>query len=194
MDVFSNASLSPESCAQAQARINRQVLRINDLVDDILAFTEGRRTANLKPGNFQTFVADLADELQSDVSAKSIRIVLENEPPAGPISFDARRLGRVFHNLVQNAADFLDDKGVITLRFKSSDSELLVEIEDNGPGISPEIAGKLFQPFATHGKKHGTGLGLSICKKIIEDHGGKISVRSEAGRGAIFGFSLPLAK
>jgi signal transduction histidine kinase len=52
----------------------------------------------------------------------------------------------------------------------------------------------LFQPFATHGKAHGTGLGLSICKKIIEDHGGQIEARSLAGRGAIFRFTLPLAK
>ena len=57
---------------------------------------------------------------------------------------------------------------------------------------SPEIADRLFQPFATFGKSKGTGLGLAICKKIIEDHGGKISARSEPGRGAIFTFSLPL--
>jgi signal transduction histidine kinase len=52
----------------------------------------------------------------------------------------------------------------------------------------------LFQPFTTHGKQHGTGLGLSICKKIVEDHGGHISLRSEPGHGAIFAFTLPLPK
>jgi signal transduction histidine kinase len=80
------------------------------------------------------------------------------------------------------------------LRFKSGEKEITVEIEDNGPGISPEIAGQLFQPFATHGKAKGTGLGLSICKKIVEDHGGSISAHSEPGRGATFAFTLPLAK
>ena len=54
----------------------------------------------------------------------------------------------------------------------------------------PEIAAKLFEPFATFGKTHGTGLGLSICKKIIQDHGGDIFSRTEPGRGAIFVFSL----
>jgi len=84
--------------------------------------------------------------------------------------------------------------GVIFLRFESRAGEIVTEIEDTGAGIAPEVAGNLFQPFTTHGKTHGTGLGLSICKKIIEDHGGKIAVRSEAGRGAIFSFTLPLVK
>jgi signal transduction histidine kinase len=194
VDVFSNASLTPESRALAQSRISRQVMRINNLVEDILAFTEGRRIASLKPGDLRAFVLELVNELRADVSAKAIELILENEPPAGLIPFDAHRLSRVFHNLVQNAADFLGDGGRIYLRFKPDHGALLVEIEDTGPGVSPAIVGKLFQPFATHGKQQGTGLGLSICKKIIEDHGGKISVRSEAGRGAVFAFTLPLAK
>ena len=84
--------------------------------------------------------------------------------------------------------------GKIYLRFQLTETEICTEIEDSGPGIAPEMADKLFQPFATHGKTHGTGLGLSICKKIVEDHGGRISARSEAGRGAIFSFTLPLVK
>ena len=64
-------------------------------------------------------------------------------------------------------------------------------MEDTGPGVAPEIASKLFEPFATHGKEHGTGLGLSICKRIIEDHKGRIHARCDAGRGAVFSFTLP---
>jgi signal transduction histidine kinase len=103
-------------------------------------------------------------------------------------------LSRVFHNLVHNATDVMPGGGTVLLRFQTDEKEIITEIEDTGPGIAPEIAGQLFQPFATHGKAYGTGLGLSICKKIIEDHGGKISARSEPGRGAIFRFTLPLAK
>ena len=84
--------------------------------------------------------------------------------------------------------------GTVYLRFDAGEKESVTEIEDTGPGIAPEIAGQLFQPFATHGKAHGTGLGLSICKKIVEDHGGRIWVRNEPNRGAIFCFALPLAK
>ncbi len=193
-EIFSKPDLNPETRGQVQARIKRQVQRINDLVTDILAFTEGRSSADLRPNNFREFILELVADLESDASTKAIHIVLENEPPAGLFRFDARRLGRVFHNLVNNAKDFLDEGGQIFLRFKTGDGEILIEIEDTGPGIAPEIADKLFQPFTTHGKAHGTGLGLSICKKIIEDHGGKISARSEPNRGAIFCFTLPVTK
>jgi signal transduction histidine kinase len=193
-EIYANPVFPPDTRAEAKTRICRQVQRINDLVTDILAFTQGRRNTSIRPGDFRAFVRELAAELQSDIAAKKIRLVLENEPPVETLSFDPRTLGRVFQNLVHNATDFLDEDGTIFLRFKSGAGEILVEIEDTGPGIAPEIADRLFQPFATHGKTHGTGLGLSICKKIIEDHGGKISIRSEPGRGAIFCFSLPLAK
>jgi len=78
------------------------------------------------------------------------------------------------------------------LRFEARPSEVITEIEDTGPGIAPEVEGRLFEPFATHGKIHGTGLGLSICKRIIEDHHGWIKARNEPGRGAVFSFGLPL--
>ncbi len=193
-EIYANPALSPDTRAEAKNRICRQVQRISDLVTDILAFTEGRRNTSIRPGDFRAFVRELAVELQSDIAAKKIRLVVENEPPAESLSFDPRTLGRVFQNLVHNATDFLDEDGTIFLRFKPGPGEILVEIEDTGSGIAPEIAGQLFQPFATHGKAHGTGLGLSICKKIIEDHGGTVSARSEPGRGAIFSFTLPLVK
>ncbi len=68
---------------------------------------------------------------------------------------------------------------------------MVTEIEDGGQGIAPEIAGQLFEVFATHGKAHGTGLGLSICKRIIEEHHGWISARNQPGGGAVFSFGLP---
>jgi signal transduction histidine kinase len=88
----------------------------------------------------------------------------------------------------------MPDGGTIKLRFAKTDRELVTEIEDTGRGIAPEIAPRLFEAFATYGKAQGTGLGLSICKKIVEDHSGRISSRSEPGRGAIFWFSLPTPK
>lgn len=84
--------------------------------------------------------------------------------------------------------------GVIMVRATVRGSELVTEVEDTGPGIAPEMAQRLFEPFATHGKQNGTGLGLSICKKIVEDHGGKISARSEPGKGATFVFTLSLSR
>ena len=193
-EMLANPGLNTATRAQLPARIQRQVVRINDLVTDILAFTENRKRANSKPDDLRKFILELVAELKSELAEKNIQLTLENEPPAGLVPFDARQLGRVFYNLIHNALDFLDGGGNIFLRFKTGPGEILVEIEDTGPGIAPEIADKLFQPFATHGKSHGTGLGLTICKKIIEDHGGKIAARNEPGHGAIFSFTLPLAK
>jgi len=189
--MFDMPGVSPEIRAKAQLRIRKQVERISD----ILIFTQGAKPdANLKSADYRAFMLELIGDLRAEAELKSAQIEMQNVPPAVRVPFDPRRLSRVFFNLVGNATDVMLNGGKIFLRFQSSESEIVTEVEDTGPGIAPEIADKLFQPFTTHGKAHGTGLGLSICKKIIEDHGGKISVRSEAGRGAIFCFTLPLAK
>lgn len=195
-EMLPRAAANPGAQAEAQKRIIRQVYRINELVSDILSFTEGRNKLDLQPGDFHAFIRDLRHELQPDIATigKPIEFRLENEPPPVAIQFDRRGLTRVFHNLVHNAIQAMENGGGIVVRFKTNSDELTVDIEDNGPGIPPDLAGTLFQPFATHGKSHGTGLGLSICKKIVEDHGGKISARNRPERGAIFSFTLPLAK
>jgi len=193
-ELMSGPNATHNSREQAQARILRQVQRINDLATDILAFTEGRQKLKRQPEIFAGFFNELMAEVQADLAGRPVRLVLESEPPAVIISFDRRGLNRVLHNLCGNAADAMEKGGDIHLRCQADDGALTVEVEDSGPGIAPEIAGDLFQPFATHGKAKGTGLGLAICKKIIEDHGGKISARSEPGRGAVFTFTLPLPK
>jgi signal transduction histidine kinase len=191
-EMFALPDTSPELRAQAQVRIRKQVERVSDMVSDILIFTQGAKpAADLRPGDLRAFILELIGDLRAEAELKSAQIEMENAPPAGIVRFDPRRLSRVFFNLVGNATDSMLNGGKIFLRFQLNEKEFITEIEDTGPGIPPEIAGKLFQPFTTHGKAHGTGLGLSICKKIIEDHGGNISVRSEAGRGAIFRFTLP---
>ena len=194
-EMFDLPGISPEIRAKAQLRIRKQVERISDMVGDILIFTEGKpANIEIKPGDYRAFILELIADLRAEAELKSVRIERENTPPAIPVPFDPRRLRRVFYNLVHNATDAMPGGGTIFLRFQAGEKEITTEIEDSGPGIAPEIAGNLFQPFATHGKEHGTGLGLSICKKTVEDHGGRIWVRNEPRRGAIFCFTLPLAK
>ncbi len=194
-ETFDMPGISEELRARSQARIRKQVERISDMVGDILIFTEGKPTNTaIQAGDYRAFILELVADLRAEAEIKSVRIELENVPPATPVPFDPRRLSRVFHNLMHNATDAMSGGGTVYLRFDAGEKESVTEIEDTGPGIAPEIAGQLFQPFATHGKAHGTGLGLSICKKIVEDHGGRIWVRNEPNRGAIFCFALPLAK
>jgi signal transduction histidine kinase len=192
-ETLDRPDVRPEARAQAQVRIRKQVERISDMVGDILIFTEGKPAdAEIKPASYYTFVLDLIADLRAEAELKDARIEMQNEPPAILIQFNPRRLSRVFSNLVHNATDMMLNGGTIFLRFHCDEKEIVTEIEDTGPGIAPEIADKLFEVFATFGKAHGTGLGLSICKKIIEDHKGRIWARNEPGRGAVFAFALPL--
>ena len=192
--MLDRPDLRPEVCAQVQARVRKQVERISDLVGDILVFTEDKRPeAEIKPASYHAFILDLVADLRAEAEPRNVRIQMPKEPPAILLQFNPRRLSRVFYNLVHNAVDMMPNGGVITLRFLCDGKEIVTEIEDTGPGIAPEIADQMFEVFATFGKDHGTGLGLSICKKIIEDHRGRIWARNQPGRGAVLAFALPLA-
>ncbi len=191
--AMDNATL--EVRRAAKDRIRKQIDRLSDMINELLEFTRGSTAAVvLAKSNYAEFVRQLIEEIRPEVAAKSVAVELENEPPAVGLLMNPKRLAHVFYNIVHNACDAMPDGGTIKLRFEQTDKEVVTEIEDTGRGIAPEIAPRLFEAFATYGKAQGTGLGLSICKKIVEDHLGNISSRSEPGRGAIFSFSLPLHK
>jgi signal transduction histidine kinase len=187
------AENTPGSGRKAMVAIRQQVDRINDLVSEILDFTQGTAPdLVLPPLNYAQFVQDILPDLRDEATLKASSIELENQPPSISLPINPKRLRRLFFNLVHNATDAMPRGGRIILRFRSSAEELVTEVEDTGPGIAPEIADHLFEAFATYGKANGTGLGLSICKKIIADHHGWITTRTETGRGAIFEFAMPL--
>ena len=193
-EMFGKPDAPPAFRASAQTRVLKQVARVNDLITDVLQFTHGGQNLSCAPVNYPTFIKQIVDELTPELESRSVTITLGDAPPDITLSFDAKLLRRVFVNLIHNAAEVLPENGTVTLRFRQASGEIITAIEDNGPGIAPEIAERLFQPFATHGKAHGTGLGLSICKKIVEDHGGKISAQNNADGGAAFTFTLPMVK
>ena len=183
---------TPDIRKTARARMEKQIERITHLVNDILDFTKGASTeVAFLHTDYAAYVSALAQELQTELDLRKVRIDLETPPPAVKLPINPRRLGRVFHNLIGNAVDAMPSGGTVALAFSANDSEVLTEIKDSGPGISPEILDKLFDPFVTYGKVKGTGLGLSICRRIIEEHGGKISAQNHPKGGASFQFSLP---
>ncbi|HWY78350.1 MAG TPA: ATP-binding protein [Verrucomicrobiae bacterium] len=184
---------TPELRRLTRMRINKQVERISELVNEILDFTQGLQTDYvLAQTDYETFVTQLVDEMRPELDLKSATIELETSPPSVKLLLNPKRLRRVFYNLIHNATDAMPGGGKILLRFRSDGTNVVTEIEDSGPGIAPEVVDSMFEAFVTHGKAHGTGLGLSICKRIVEDHQGHISARNEPGRGAIFAFTLPV--
>jgi signal transduction histidine kinase len=193
MAVMENSSA--ESRDKANLYIRKQVERISDMINEILEFTQGAPSAfTLAPMDYADYVRFVVKEITSELDIKSVRIEMANEPPPARLMLNPRRLRHLFHNLIHNAVEAMPGGGQITLRFQAAPAEVVTEIEDTGKGLAPEIAEKLFEPFATHGKAHGTGLGLSICRKIVEDHHGWITARNSAAGGAIFAFGLPLPK
>jgi signal transduction histidine kinase len=183
---------TPEIRQNAQRRIDGQVERITNLINDLLDYARGSPAAKELPlTEYPGFLFPLVDELQGIASQNKVEIVYENPPPAIKLALDTKRLYRVFYNIMKNAVDAMPMGGTIKLRFQVTDGEVITEIQDNGKGIAPQILEKLFEPFATYGKKQGTGLGLTISRRIIQEHNGNITARNNPQGGAIFSIVLP---
>ena len=180
---------------QLRAMVTKQTERMKTMLQELIDYTRpnGGRP-KMRPMKFAPYLNSLAQEASPELAQRGVKLVLATPPPSVPVRIEPRRLSRLFYNLLSNAADEMKDGGKITLRFRKTGDELHVEVEDNGHGIAPELADSLFKPFATHGKPHGTGLGLTICRRIAEDHGGRIWATSVPGKGATFTVSLPLAR
>jgi signal transduction histidine kinase len=142
--------------------------------------------------DYKAYIEQLIDEIRPEIAIKSVTLEYLNPPPSVALRIDPQRLSRVFHNLIGNAADAMTTGGTVKLSFSKSKREIITSLQDTGKGIAPEIMDRLFQAFATYGKSSGTGLGLSICKKIVQDHHGRIQARNAPGGGALFEFSLPI--
>jgi signal transduction histidine kinase len=191
-ELMADPSMARPLREKMQQRIARQVDRMSNMLQELIEFTRpSGQQPKLRPMNFAQFMQPLADELSQEMTERRVRLVVA-PPPSIEVRIEPQRLSRLFYNLLNNAVDEMSGGGTIFLHFTASDRELQVGVEDTGNGIAPEIAASLFRPFATHGKSHGTGLGLTICKRIVEDHGGKIWADSVQGKGATFHFTLPL--
>lgn len=178
---------------QAQAdRVVRQVRVINSMMRETLAFARGEKTLWVRKVYLHKFFNDLQEQLSQELKPRGVQVVLELRD-RGVAHFDQHKVQRAVHNLARNAAEALaGKKGTFTIAVdrRAEDGALLVEVSDDGPGISEEIRGRLFESFTTHGKKGGTGLGLAIVRKIVQDHGGTIDVQSEPG-ATRFSIALP---
>ena len=115
---------------------------------------------------------------------------LKLDESSGTIAADPDLLHRALSNLVLNAMDAMPDGGTLTLRSRRDDGKVIIEVADTGSGLTPEECERIFTPYYTS-KKHGTGLGLAIVQSVVSDHGGRISVQSEPGRGTTFVIELP---
>jgi len=171
--------------------------RITSIVSDLKSYVRGDEEVEMKTGSIAQ-VIDKAMVLVGKQVRKMVKrfdvVVAERLPP---VRMNAGKIEQVLINLVINAGQAADkDASSVTLTARAADSGDAVEIlvEDNGMGIPPQSLEQIFDPFFTSkGRDTGTGLGLSISQQIIEEHGGRIAVTSEPGRGSCFTVHLPAA-
>ncbi len=183
-----------EMRGNAQKRISKQVTRLSNMINELLEFTRGSQTSVvLAEVSYKEYMEPLLEDLRTDLTVKNAELKVGGDIPEVLVRMDQQRLMHVFYNLVNNAVDSMG-QGVVTVSFREEEDVVWTDIKDEGPGIAPEIADKLFEPFATHGKSQGTGLGLSICRRIVEDHKGKIQAANAPEGGALFSFSLQKVK
>jgi two-component system CheB/CheR fusion protein len=189
-DRQSNAVIKILASARRQAQL------INDLLDmgRVLA---GKFTVNLQPIRMSPLIQEVVECQKPVADARKVRLSWTDETQQSGITGDSNRLEQVLTNLVGNAIKFTPADGSIQVRLSTDGSLLRCEVADTGPGIPPEQAHQIFQPFSQLGKNHheGAGLGLAICKEIITAHGGRIGVTSKPeGNGSIFWFTIPRRK
>jgi len=147
----------------------------------------------LQAVNVNDVVRDVLRLLEAQFSAVG-RPPITPEPylneQVGAIQADPELLRRAFQNLVLNAMDAMPSGGTLSVRTAKHNGGVRLEVSDTGAGLTREERERLFTPYYTT-KQHGTGLGLAIVQSVVSDHGGRISVESEPGRGTTFAIELP---
>ncbi|HXW37557.1 MAG TPA: CHASE4 domain-containing protein [Nitrososphaerales archaeon] len=158
----------------------------NKIVSDLLDYSKEVR---LEPGftNPRSLVSQSLSMVQVPSSVK----VIDESPDKPKLRLDVDKIRRVFTNLVSNAVDAMPQGGSLLIKTSELDHKVAFEFTDTGTGMTKEVLGKAFTPLFTT-KAKGMGFGLSICKRIVEAHGGSISVESSQGKGTTFRVSLPL--
>jgi len=136
-------------------------------------------------GAVQLFQAQLDAPGRANIGCE-----LRLDPHLEPVLADAELLHRAISNLVLNAMDAMPQGGTLTLRSRQDGGNVMIEVADTGIGLTPEECAQIFTPYYTS-KTHGTGLGLAIAQSVVSDHGGRIQVQSEPGRGTTFVIALP---
>lgn len=169
--------------------ITYEIGRLNGLMTNFLTYA---RPVALKKQeyNLNIFLQNLAEFLENQASSKGVKLSLNlpNEPVM--IEIDEQKLRQSFLNILINDIQVLSEGGKIVISLKKVRDIVVVEIEDNGPGMTKEFMKEMFVAFSSQ-RKGGTGLGLSIAQKMIKAHNGGIKVNSELGKGTKFSIILP---
>lgn len=172
--------------------INRNAVRINQLVSDLLNATKVIELNN-KSVNINKIIDETLEMAADRIDLGKIKVEKNYLPEGCNVSVDAEIIKVAFLNIIVNAIEATEkNKGVLKLKTRKEGDKCIVEIEDNGSGMDEDTQQKLFEPYFTN-KPKGNGLGLTNTQNIIMTHRGKISVRSKPGKGSVFVITLKAA-
>ncbi|MBS1998444.1 MAG: PAS domain S-box protein [Cyanobacteria bacterium SZAS LIN-2] len=176
---------------------NLSLLNLIRNVVDVYRYEKDSNALVLEHTDLIELVTSSVQRINPIAQLRGIQVTTELPDQINEALFDSNAMSRVMHNLLDNALKFAPDMGNVRVRLFCQGIESIVEIEDDGPGITPEERSQLFQRFSQGeaGRKYagGSGLGLYLCKQIIEAHGGKIAILdNQKEKGTIFQFRMPL--
>ena len=180
--------------------VHRNCEHLSSMVNDVLDLSQaeaGRLALRQERVSLAGIIDDAVTVVGSLVERKGLSLVIDVPPDLPLVYCDPTRIRQVVLNLVSNAARFTE-RGSITIRAAHQDEWVTVSVIDTGPGITPEDATRIFEPFC-QGMRNpwrdqgGSGLGLTISKQFIELHGGRIWLESQPGQGATFAFRIPIS-
>lgn len=166
--------------------------RVKKIVIDLKTFAR-EDTGEMQLVRMDAIIDSVLGIVQNEIKYKAE--VRKEYGKTSPVLCHPQKLGQVFINLLMNAGQAIDDRGLIVIRIFNNEQNVIAEVQDNGKGISPDNIRKIFDPFfTTKPVGQGTGLGLSVSHEIIKKHGGDIHVESEIGKGTKFKIVLPVGK
>ena len=167
-----NKKIDTEFSSKQIEMMERAVARMSNQIDEVLDFVKIQTLHATKNSLFETIGLSITKIKKS--ADFSINVVGNNVR----FVYDADKLEVVLDNVITNAVEAINEKGQIDIRVNDNLNEIVIEIEDSGTGVPDELLTKIFEPLFTT-KQRGTGLGLASCKRIIEQHGGSIHVKSK---------------
>ena len=176
--------------------------KLTRLVGNILDFSkieEGKREFDFEETDVAQLVSSLIQDFRKDELLKdfSIQSFIQEDIPQ--LSVDGEALSQALNNLLDNAVKFSPDKKEIEVHLSKDEENIILEVKDNGIGISPDDLDKIFDKFyqgknALKQTVKGAGLGLTLVKHTAEAHGGRMSVKSKVGEGSTFSLILPIVR
>jgi len=187
-EMLVDTKLSGAQVERLAANIYRASRQVQSLLQELADVTQGRGHAR-EVCRLREVVTAAYEPLAAVAESRGITVQIDLEDVELPL--DRSPMERVFQNLLSNAIEAMPNGGSVCVRADKHDSEILVSVEDNGPGIPASIAAQLFEPFVTAGKKNGVGLGLALSRETVVSHGGDLWSDSKSD-GARFVLRLPV--